>query len=159
MNQQIHLSKEDMKFSIAHFTIFSATERENLHGHNYNMEVNLNIQNLANGMAFNYRDIKSSIRNICRRLDEKFIVQMNSPYLKIKEKGEYVSIIFNSKEMILPSSDVLLLPIVNTTLECFGDYLLAELLKDLSGIHSNNITKVELKISSGPGQSYSKTNL
>ena len=32
---RIELSKEYLNFSAGHFTIFSATERENLHGHNF----------------------------------------------------------------------------------------------------------------------------
>ncbi|EQD50251.1 hypothetical protein B1A_13514, partial [mine drainage metagenome] len=32
---EVDLSKERMKFSAGHFTVFSASERENLHGHNF----------------------------------------------------------------------------------------------------------------------------
>ena len=35
----LELYKEEMKFSAGHFTIFSATERENLHGHNFSVYV------------------------------------------------------------------------------------------------------------------------
>ena len=37
----IRLAKENMKFSAAHFTIFSASERERLHGHNFRVEVDI----------------------------------------------------------------------------------------------------------------------
>ena len=33
----IELSKEYLKFSAGHFTVFSATERERLHGHNFSV--------------------------------------------------------------------------------------------------------------------------
>ncbi len=31
----IEITKEALHFAAAHFTLFSATERENLHGHNF----------------------------------------------------------------------------------------------------------------------------
>ena len=33
----IGLQKKNMKFSVGHFTIFSATKRERLHRHNFNV--------------------------------------------------------------------------------------------------------------------------
>ncbi|KAJ1474389.1 hypothetical protein T484DRAFT_1832500 [Baffinella frigidus] len=35
----IEIGKEDMKFSAAHFTVFSAKERERLHGHTHAVKV------------------------------------------------------------------------------------------------------------------------
>ena len=37
----LHITKEVHKFSAAHYTIFTATERERLHGHNYFVSVRL----------------------------------------------------------------------------------------------------------------------
>ncbi|MDB3933713.1 6-carboxytetrahydropterin synthase, partial [Luminiphilus sp.] len=37
----LHIEKEAHKFSAAHYTIFSATERERLHGHNYFVSVRI----------------------------------------------------------------------------------------------------------------------
>ena len=35
----LEIGKEDMKFSAAHYTVFSATERERLHGHTHAVRV------------------------------------------------------------------------------------------------------------------------
>ena len=48
----IELFKEDMKFSAAHYTIFSATERETLHGHNFNVHAAITAQIHDLGMLF-----------------------------------------------------------------------------------------------------------
>jgi 6-pyruvoyltetrahydropterin/6-carboxytetrahydropterin synthase len=37
----LYIDKESHKFSAAHFTIFSATERERLHGHNYSVSAKI----------------------------------------------------------------------------------------------------------------------
>ena len=42
----LYIDKESHKFSAAHYTIFSATERERLHGHNYVVVVELSAKML-----------------------------------------------------------------------------------------------------------------
>ncbi|MDC0574224.1 6-carboxytetrahydropterin synthase, partial [Luminiphilus sp.] len=37
----LHINKQAHKFSAAHFTIFSATDRERLHGHNYGVSARI----------------------------------------------------------------------------------------------------------------------
>ena len=37
----LRIGKESHKFSAAHFTVFSASERERLHGHNYGVSIRL----------------------------------------------------------------------------------------------------------------------
>ena len=37
----LYIDKESHKFSAAHYTIFSATERERLHGHNYSVSARI----------------------------------------------------------------------------------------------------------------------
>ncbi|MCB9091198.1 MAG: 6-carboxytetrahydropterin synthase [Halobacteriovoraceae bacterium] len=145
-----------MKFSIAHFTIFSEKERENIHGHNYNLKFSLELRNIKNGMAFNYRDIKKKLREICQFLDEKFILQLNSPFLELKEKDNCIYVSFDNDEMKFLKRDIVLLPIVNTTLECFGEYILERIYRETAQTILLNVAKMSLKISSGPGQSFIK---
>ena len=66
----IEISKEDLKFSGAHFTIFSATERERLHGHNFKVSLLLTADVGDNGMCFSYVEIKTRLRKLCAQLDE-----------------------------------------------------------------------------------------
>ena len=37
----LHIDKQAHKFSAAHFTIFSETDRERLHGHNYGVSARI----------------------------------------------------------------------------------------------------------------------
>ena len=47
----LHIDKESHKFSAAHYTIFSATERERLHGHNYSVSARIVAPMGDNGFA------------------------------------------------------------------------------------------------------------
>ena len=48
---RIEIAKQALNFSAAHFTIFSATEREDLHGHNWQVECELTSTIDANGRS------------------------------------------------------------------------------------------------------------
>ena len=101
----IDISKEDLKFSCAHFTIFSSSERERLHGHNFKVRAKVTAPVDDNGMCFNYQEIKSRLRQICRNLDEYVLLPGKSPYLKIKEIDDNFHVNFNNENLIFPVSD------------------------------------------------------
>ena len=65
----VELQKESMKFSAGHTTIFSATEREPLHGHLYHVYLGLTTWVLHNGMTFDYRYYKKKIQKLMLRLN------------------------------------------------------------------------------------------
>ncbi len=148
----IEISKEDLKFSAAHFTIFSATERERLHGHNFSVHLSLTAPVGPNGMCFSYVEIKNRMRRLCRDLDEYMILPADSPYLAISEDGDNYVVDFSDERMLFLKADCLLLPIRNTTVEEYSRYLLTQLCLDRAFIDENDVRRLVVKVSSGPGQ-------
>jgi 6-pyruvoyltetrahydropterin/6-carboxytetrahydropterin synthase len=148
----IEISKEDLKFSGAHFTIFSATDRERLHGHNFKVSLVLTADVGDNGMCFSYVEIKSRLRKLCSRLDEYTLLPAESPYMRVVERGEFYIAEFNGEEIPFLKTDTLVLPVRNTTVEEFARYLLELLLTDAPFIEGNEIAELVMKVSSGPGQ-------
>ena len=149
----IEIDKENIKFSAAHFTIFSAEERERLHGHNFSVCLSITVPVGPNGMCFSYKKLKDKIRAECNKLDEYTLIAANSPYLKISKKGLYYTVAFNAEKMLLLQTDTLLLPLRNTTVEEFARYFLSQLLKDNDFIEKYDVRMLKIKVSSGPGQS------
>lgn len=149
---RLELAKEDMKFSAGHFTIFSATERERLHGHNFQVQVNLEAHLQDNGMGFDYGLYKQRIRELCARWDEYFILPTRSPYLQLEADETYIYAIFNGERLPFLKSDVLLLPITNATVEEFSHLLLQELTQNQDELDAWKIDALTVKVSSGPGQ-------
>ncbi len=124
------LAKEDFKFSCAHFTLFGPTEAEPLHGHNYQVSLELNGVGLdADGLLLGFVPVKKRVRALCEYLDSKTLIPTRSPYLKIREDGEQVEVRYHDRTYVLPKTDVLLIPIVNTTIECFSQLLWSELVR------------------------------
>jgi 6-pyruvoyltetrahydropterin/6-carboxytetrahydropterin synthase len=148
----IEINKENLKFSAAHFTIFSATERERLHGHNFGVHVEVTVPLGSNGMQFSYGDLKAAIRLLCEELDEYTLIAADSPHLTISDDKPYYNIAFNGDAMRLLQTDTLLLPVRNTTVEEFARYLRDRLLNDTGFLTSCDARSLLVKVSSGPGQ-------
>jgi len=148
----IELSKEYLKFSAAHFTIFSATERERLHGHNFRVAASITAPVGDNGMCFSYRILKDKLERLCEGLDEYMLLSARSPHLRIAEQGDQYRVEFNGEAMYFPRADTLLLPVRNATVEEYARYLLERLLEDRELIEGYDIREVGIKVSSGPGQ-------
>lgn len=146
---RIDLFKEEMKFSAGHFTIFSATQRENLHGHNFTLHVELEAPIDENGMTHDYRATKRRLTELCRSLNEIVLLPTKSPHLSVREEAGRVLARFDGEEMTFLARDVRLLPIRNTTLEELASYLLGGIVSDLSG----DVCAVAVRVFSGPGQS------
>lgn len=140
-----------MNFSIAHFTIFSATERENLHGHNYQMVCNVTATLAEDGLLFDYAILKRIMKKMCDEIDEQVILPSNSPHLQVSTEADYVVAIYNGERLPFLKRDVTVLPIANATVEEFSHFFLGRLVNhpDLQG---RGITALTVKISSSPGQ-------
>lgn len=149
----IRLAKENMKFSAAHFTIFNASERERLHGHNFRVEVDIEARMLGNGMCFDYGIYKDRIVALCRELNEWTILPTQSAHLRIEEDGAHVFAVFDGIRIPFLRADVLLLPIENATLEEFAAWFLARLGGDREALRAHRIDAIEVRVFSGPGQS------
>lgn len=145
----LHIDKESHKFSAAHFTIFSAQERERLHGHNYSVSARIVAPMGDNGFAADYNVYKSRIAGLCEALDEYMLLAGDSPHQTIQEEGDYYRVGFAGTEMSFLRSDTLVLPIRNATVEEFSSYLLQQLVQASEG---EGLIEVELGVASGPGQ-------
>ncbi len=145
----LYIDKEAHKFSAAHFTIFSATERERLHGHNYSVSARIVAPMGDNGFAADYNVYKSRIATLCEELDEYLLLAAESPYQTIAEEGDFYRVEFAGEKMLFLRSDTIVLPISNATVEEFSRYLLQRLVTLSAG---DDLREIELCVASGPGQ-------
>ena len=83
----LYIDKESHKFSAAHYTIFSATDRERLHGHNYSVSARIVAPMGDNGFSADYNVYKSRLAALCESLDEYMLVAGESPYQQIEKAG------------------------------------------------------------------------
>lgn len=149
----VELQKESMKFSAGHTTIFSATEREPLHGHMYTVYLALTTWIEENGMTFDYRYYKERIHKLCKHLNQTFLMPQFSPFLGYAEDENYYYFTFNHKKIPFLKEDVTLMPLTNITVEELSRWFVNELIKDKEELDKHRIEKVVVKVFSAPGQS------
>ena len=145
----LDIDKESHKFSAAHYTIFSATERERLHGHNYSVSAKIVAPMGDNGFSADYNVYKNRLAALCDTLDEYMLLAGASPYQEISEEGACYRVSYAEEEMLFLRSDTLVLPIRNATVEEFSCYLLQHLLEESA---ADDLREIELCVASGPGQ-------
>lgn len=148
---RIEISKEYLNFSAGHFTIFSAHERENLHGHNFRVRCALTARVGEGGMSFDYVVLKRVLRELCDALDERVLLPCDSPHLRIERIDGLVFAHFATERIPFLERDVLLLPVRNVTIEELAPLLLARL-RARPELEEMGIRAIELGVSSGDGQ-------
>lgn len=149
----LEIHKEECSFSAGHFTIFSATERETLHGHNYYVSIAFEIAISHNGLSFDYRDYKKKLDQLCALLNRRLLLPAQSPYLRIEDAGDYWDTYFDGKKMPFLKDDTVILPIANATIEELSYWFLQQLVNNQEQLKHDRIQKLSVRVFNGPGQS------
>lgn len=132
----LSLSKQDFKFSSAHFLIFDGAHAEKLHGHNYRVRVKLwadpvstEPQGDPQGFVVDFGELKKVIRARLAHFDEHVLLPGRSPHLRITAHGESYEVRYAERLYVFPREDVLILPTPNTSVECLSRLLCEEWFK------------------------------
>ncbi len=147
----IEISKEYLHFGAAHFTIFDANTREDLHGHNFHVTVHATAAIGDDGITFDYNILKNLTKQFCDELDEQVLMPTRSPHLAIDEQPDYTYVVFGEERIPFLARDLTLLPIRNVTVEELAEYLLQKLLNHPE-IQSLEIKELHLRCASGVDQ-------
>jgi len=148
----IEIEKSYLHFSAAHFTIFSATNRERLHGHNWRVAAQITGEIDDNGLLFDYAIYKKILKDLCHQYDEYTLIAEQSPYLTIETDEQFHNITHNGITQPLLITDTILLPVKNVTIESLAHYFLGLMVADQDQLQELNITAFEMRVSSGPNQ-------
>ena len=140
-------------FSAGHFTIFSPTERERVHGHNYRLEASITAPLQEPGITFDYAIFRNKLANLCRQLHAHLLLPTQSPYLQIELQGEHVRVTFNKQYMLFLREDVLLLSLSNITIEELSHWFIDQLVLETEFIHTYRIQTIAVKVFNGPEHS------
>ena len=148
---RIEISKEYLHFNSGHFTIFSDTDREDLHGHTFYVKALIDSPVDNTGLAFDYNLVKSRLKQLCDDIDEQILLPERSPHLTLSEDNGYVIATFGNERLPFLPRDVITLPVATITVEELAPWFLQALLAE-PAIASLDLPRVEVSVSSGPGQ-------
>lgn len=134
--------------------LFKDGSREPLHGHNYRVQIKGNALELDNDMVFDFLDIKPIVRDICNSLDHKLLIPRDNAKLRIEEREQnFVFITPDESFFSIPKTDVLILPIENTSAERLAAYLAYQIRDAVKTKFNFEFKELEVEVEETPGQS------
>ncbi|OFZ29269.1 MAG: 6-pyruvoyl tetrahydropterin synthase [Bdellovibrionales bacterium RIFCSPHIGHO2_01_FULL_40_29] len=156
----LHLAKENFKFSSAHFLIFDEKNAEMLHGHNYQVRIDISgSENSALsqlGYLVDFKVLKKIIKARLDQWDEHVLLPAQHPDMKYKvsSDGKNYEIHFRDRFYSLPLNEVIWLEVSNTSVEQLSLLLAKEFFQALKKYH---IKKICVEVEETRGQSASAT--
>ncbi|MCY3969195.1 MAG: 6-carboxytetrahydropterin synthase [Acidobacteria bacterium] len=94
---------------------------------------------------------KRDARTECAALDEKVLLPAGCPHLEVAEEGETATAVLGARRYEFPSSEVVLLPVANVTVEALARFLWQRL-RDRWEHLRDRIVVVEVTVTETPGQ-------
>jgi 6-pyruvoyltetrahydropterin/6-carboxytetrahydropterin synthase len=149
--RRVTVERNRLRFAAAHMATFSG-DLEPLHGHNYDMIIEVEGDLTGDGWVWDFGELKRLGRGIAEQLDHKFILQRESRLLDIEELEGAWRVGFRGRSYTFPASDVIALPIDNSTAERIGEWAAHLLDEGLATAGAVNIRKLTVGIEEMPGQ-------
>lgn len=158
MLRKVKIEGGDLKFSAAHFITYGG-KCERLHGHNYGVLVEMEGELGEDNLVFDFTVLKQITREICRTLNHRFLLPLENSHLELKSSEESWEIKFEGRRYVFPTTDVVELPIDNSTAERLAEYICGQLLRRLSAHNTSNLRTITVGVAEAPTQTayYSTT--
>ena len=142
---RIEVKKETLSFSAAHF-ITSGGKCERLHGHNYEVSVQMEGNLTPDSYVFDFVVLKKLLSAICLPLDHRFLLPEKNLDIDFQKKEKEWEIRYGQRRYIMPEEDVLVLPLDNITAERLAEYICGKLIRSLKDYETDNLSSVEVGV-------------
>ena len=149
---RIHIAKDYLNFSAAHFITYDGHQCEPLHGHNYRTRIMLEGKLDENYYVMNFVPIKRMMRQICDALDHRMLLPLENERLVLTVGDEQVHVYYGQCCYSFPRNDVVLLPIPNTTAEMLARHICDQARDALHRMGIDHLTAIEIEVEESPGQ-------
>jgi 6-pyruvoyltetrahydropterin/6-carboxytetrahydropterin synthase len=145
----IAIAREQYKFSCAHMTVFADGTKERLHGHNYTIAVEIEIERVDLASMLPFAPIKAALAELCAAWKEHVLIAKGNPFLEIVRDGDELELKLCGERYVMPRQDALLLPIDNISVEALAAHV-ATLLRDK--IVRPGVLALAVTVEESPGQ-------
>ncbi len=151
MTHRITIERNTLRFAAAHFTT-SGDACEPLHGHNYDVFVEIEGELSKDGWVLDFVETKRLVRGICEELDHRFLLALGSPALNTRETPDAYEITHRTRRYVIPKEDVMALPVDNTTAERISEWIANRIILTLRSRGASNVRTVTVGVEEAPGQ-------
>ena len=152
MPYRVTVERNRLRFAAGHFATF-ADELEPIHGHNYDLFVEVEGPLTEESWLIDFSLLKRLARDVCQTLDHKFLLQMDSRTLAIRDLDSHFEVQYRDQPPYrLPKRDVAALPIDNTTAERLAEYIAGKLKPALAADAPPGLVRLRVGVEEMPGQ-------
>jgi 6-pyruvoyltetrahydropterin/6-carboxytetrahydropterin synthase len=149
----LHLAKQNFKFSAAHFLIFDEKHAEKLHGHNYQVKVDIKAPadeaQHSEGYFMDFNVFKKFIKARLDEWDEIVLLPQKHPDMKFNATEKSLEVTFRDRFYVFPRNEVILLPVTNTSVENLSKILADEFYAEFQ---KYGVQKVRVSVEETRGQ-------
>lgn len=151
---RIFVGKDVHKFSCAHMTVFPDGTKERIHGHNYQVEVALELGSIAFGHIVDFGIVKDAIQSQCGAWNERLLLAERNPfYQPLSQNQTELEFKLCGKRYVIPADEVLILAVDNIVVETLSAAFAEQLVARLGGhLRSDVVTGIEVTVSESPRQ-------
>ena len=142
----------NLRFSAAHMVIGHESCGK-IHGHSYIVDVEVEGERSGQfGFVIDFKILKNITREICKSLDHRVLIPVNSPDLTItfEDENTVEFTVLDCLEYKFPKQDVVLLPISSTTAESLSVYITENIVEEIKDL--DTINYIEVQVNEGIGQ-------
>lgn len=152
MSHRISIERNALRFAAAHMATFGG-ETESLHGHNYDVLVQIDGALSEDAWVIDFGEAKRLVRAICQELHHRVLLANQSSSMRLEDKDDSVTVLTSAgKRYVIPADDVAMLEIDNTTAERLAEWFAGRIAAALAEAGATNVTAVMVGIEEMPGQ-------
>ncbi len=151
---RVRVGEEALYFSAAHFITYGGSECERLHGHNYRVWVDLGGSLNRNAYVYDFVRLRETVADLLSEMDHRLLLPEQNPAFDVRRGRDEVEVTVRGREYRFPSSDVVHLPVRNTTAEELASYLADRIVAAISERGElEGLSDLEVEVEESPGQS------
>ncbi len=153
-SRRLFVAKDEHKFSCAHMTLFPDGTKERIHGHNYRVAVQVQFEPDVPDPFLDFAQVKQTLAAICTELREHLLMPSRASAVQVVERDERCTdMLVCGKRYVIPSDEIIWLPIPNVVVEHLAAYLWERVCRDLADeLSSARVAWLEVRVTEGPGQ-------
>jgi 6-pyruvoyltetrahydropterin/6-carboxytetrahydropterin synthase len=145
----IAIAREQYKFSCAHMTVFADGTKERLHGHNYTIAIELEVEKVELASMIPFAPIKAALGELCAAWKEHVLLAAHNPFFELVRDDDELEFTLCRERYVMPRQDALLLPIDNISVEALAAHVAALLRARLV---APGVISLAVTVEESPGQ-------
>ncbi len=149
---RVHVTKDHLVFSAAHFITFNGNICERLHGHNWRVAVEVEGGLDENGYVFDFIALRDTTQQLVAMLDHRMLLPTQHPTIHVTADDTEVTARFEQRRWVFPREECVLLPIANTTAELIALWMAEQLAVAIAERNGHTIDTLRVDIEENFGQ-------